>query len=119
MTTRVAFNWLRPVGLIAAAWYAFGLYQCWSAFSAMGDAAPAWAWLTYALASGAGLLGAIALFAQRSAAVPAFAISLISALSYYVWLFTSGTPQAEDTSIAVVVLTVTTVLLIVSIRRFR
>lgn len=119
MTTRVAFNWLRPVGLIAAVWYAFGLYQCWSAYSAMGDTAPAWVWLAFALASGAGLAGALWLFAQRSAALAAFAVSLTSALIYYAWLFTRGAPQAEDTPITIMVLTVTTVLLIVSFRRFR
>lgn len=111
-------RWPQFVGPIAAIWYAFGLYQCWMAFSTMGDTAPGWVWAAFALASGAGLAGALALFTNNRIAVPIFALSLVSAVIYYVWLYAFGTPNSEDLPITIMVLAVTTVLLFVSKRRF-
>ncbi|MBB3993358.1 hypothetical protein GGR95_000986 [Sulfitobacter undariae] len=120
--------WLKAISILGIIWYAFGLLQFWLAYSMDTTAAasagtittahaaaiagtPALVWLTFAVASGAGLLGAAALFIGSGRAKLLFAISAISALVYYIWLYAiSGTGAdrpSEELPIAVVVVVVT------------
>lgn len=129
--------WLRICAVLAALWYAFGLFQFWNAyaldtaaavqagtitpaFAALQNAIPGPVWGAYALASLAGLCGAILLWLNRNA-VLAFALSLLCALGYWIWLFAlSGAREAlpaEELPIALTVLAVTFALLIVALRR--
>lgn len=118
MTTMTQPRGTRIIGLIAAIWYAFGLFQCLSAWQAMGAAAPLWVWIAFALASTLGLIGAGMFAAGQRAAAALFGLSLISALVYFGWLFTRGTPAPEDAPIAAMVLLITAGMLWLSKRRF-
>lgn len=102
-------TWLRLIAVIGVVWYAFGLAQFWFAFSmntqlaissgeisaAHGtaiDATPLLIWITFAIASAAGLIGSFYLFLASSNAKQVFALSLASAALYYLWVYVlSGT----------------------------
>lgn len=127
--------WLRIVAVVGIIWYAFGLLQFWLGYSmdinaavsagqitsAHGEAiaaTPILVWLAFALASLCGLIGSFFLFSKNVKATSAFAISLISALIYYAWVYgISGTASARPTEeiyIAITVLLVTFIFLILS-----
>lgn len=98
---RRAPAWFRVVGIILVLWGAVGCYACVQQFrlgaAAMGPATdydralyaslPGWYDLCYAVAVGAGLLGAIALLARSAVARLAFAVSLIAVVVQFGWLF--------------------------------
>lgn len=121
-------KWLKLVASIGAVWYAFGLLQFWLGYSldttaavasgaitqahaAAIDGTPLLIWLAFAMASAAGLLGAILLFSGSALAKRVFAFSALSALAYYVWIYAiSGTGAdrpSEEGIIALVVVAVT------------
>ncbi|MEJ7926910.1 sugar transporter [Sphingobium sp. AN641] len=50
-------------------------------------AMPGWAWAAYAVAVGAGTLGAILLLMKRPAAVPLFALSVVAVLAQFGYSF--------------------------------
>lgn len=129
--------WLKIVAGIGVIWYAFGLMQFWLGYSLDINAAiasgaitaahgaaisetPALIWLSFAIASGAGLIGAALLFGASTLSKTAFAISLASAVIYYAWVYglsgTGADRPSEEIIIAVVVVTVTAGYLILSRR---
>ena len=129
--------WLKIVAGIGVIWYGYGLLQCWMGFTmdtaaAVGSGAMTAAhaaaiegtllliWIAFALASGAGLFGAVMLFGRSSSAKTAFAISLLSAIVYYLWVYglsgTGADRPSEETIISVVVVAVTLAFLLLSIR---
>ncbi len=131
-------QWLKVVAGIGAIWYAFGLLQFWLAFSldpnaavAAGDitaahgaaiaATPMFAWLCFAVASGAGLIGSILLFSRSTTTKIAFGISLASAVIYYAWVYglsgTGGDRPSEELIIAVVVGVVTLAFFLLSLKK--
>lgn len=120
--------WLKAIAALGVVWYAFGLLQMWLGFTldtaaaeAAGmitsahrsaiDATPMTIWLSFALASGAGLVGAALLFVGSRTAFKAFAVSLASAVVYYAWVYglsgTGGARPSEEAGIAIVVVAVT------------
>ena len=120
--------WLKIVSVIGVIWYAFGLLQFWMGYSmdpaavaaageiSAGHAAaisqtPGLIWLSFAIASAAGLVGSLLLFKRSRTAVTVFTISLIAGVIYYVWVYgLSGTGSArpsEEIIIMLVVLGVT------------
>ena len=117
MTTAAIPNWTRIVAPIAALWYAFGLSQAIMAFTADTAAAPMVIWVAYFLACGAGIVASAALFFSSARAFTIFAISLVSAVVFYIWLFGFGAPLPEDYGIGAMVLGVTLTLTLLS-RRF-
>jgi glucose dehydrogenase len=82
---------------------------------------PAVVWLSYALASGAGLVGAVLLLMGKPAAKIAFGLSLLSAAVFYLWVYgLSGTGSdrpSEEMIIGLVVIAVTSLFFALS-RRF-
>lgn len=116
MTTATYPRWPRITAPFAALWYAFGLSQCIIAYLAMFDAAPLAIWIAYAAACVLGILAAAALFFTPARAAMFFALSLISALIYYAWLFTLGAPAGEDYGIGAMVIGVTLILTLASRR---
>lgn len=133
--------WARIVGALGALWYGFGLLQMWLgvtldttaavasgamsvAQAAAVDQTPALVWLAFALASGAGLVGAAFVWGARwSAAAAFFKLSLLMASLYYAWVYLiSGTGAArpsEELVIAGVVLGVTAVFALIATRLSR
>ena len=120
--------WLKAAAALGVVWYAFGLLQMCLGFTLdtasaveLGaitsdhreaiDATPMIIWLSFALASGAGLVGAVLLFAGSRNAFKIFTLSLASAAVYYIWVYgLSGTGSArpsEEAGIAVFVVAVT------------
>ncbi|MBU2983382.1 hypothetical protein KO498_16370 [Lentibacter algarum] len=139
MNTKPAPAWLKVIAALGVVWYAFGLLQMWlgvtldtgvavaagqmtAGHAAAHAGVPGFVWASFAVASGAGLVGAALLFMGRGAAFAAFAISLISAAVYYGYIYViSGTASArptEEAIIAVVVVSVTIGFTLLS-RRFR
>jgi hypothetical protein len=94
-------TWFRIVAVVLVIWGAVGVFACVQQFrlgaEAMGPADdyyrrlyatfPAWYNPVYAVATGAGLLGALALLARAAAALPLFAVSLIAVIVQFGWLF--------------------------------
>ena len=120
-------RWAVALGLLGAVWYGFGLVQMGlgvtldtEAAVAAGamtaehavavDGTPALIWLAFALASGAGLVGAVLLVLGKPA-YGMFCSSLSAAVVYYLWVYgLSGTGVArpvEEAVIGAVVITVT------------
>lgn len=120
--------WLKIVALIGVVWYGFGLLQFWLGYSMDTNAAIAagtissahgaaidgtrfFVWLAFAVASGAGLLGSILLFAGTAKSKFVFGLSVLSAAIYYVWVYaisgTGGDRPSEEIIIAIVVVSVT------------
>ncbi len=120
--------WLKAIAGLGVVWYAFGLLQMWlgftldtaaaesagaitSAHRAAIDTTPMLIWACFALASGAGLVGAALLFVGSRRAFGAFAVSLASAVVFYAWIYglsgTGGARPSEEAGIAVVVVAVT------------
>ncbi|MEH6832457.1 MAG: hypothetical protein V7661_16610 [Sulfitobacter sp.] len=120
--------WLKVAATLGMVWYAFGLLQFWLGYSTNVDAAvasgamtaahgdalattPALIWLAYAVASAAGLIGSALLFVSAHRARAMFAVSLVSAAVYYIWVYAlSGTGADRPTQevfIAITVITVT------------
>ena len=120
-------RWAVALGLLGAVWYGFGLVQMGlgvtldtKAAVAAGamtaehatavDGTPALIWLAFALASGAGLVGAVLLVLGKPA-YGVFCTSLSAAAVYYLWVYgLSGTGAArpvEEAIIGSVVVTVT------------
>ena len=117
MTTASFPRWTRSVAPLAALWYTFGLSQAIIGFVADAAAAPLPIWLAYAVACAAGIVGAAALWFQPSRAFPAFAVSLVAAITYFGWLFAFGAVSGEDYGIGMMVIGVTLLLTLLS-RRF-
>lgn len=132
--------WIKIAAALGMAWYAFGLVQFYLGASmdvpaavsagtitephgAAITATPALIWASYALASGAGLVGAVLLFMRHPAANIAFALSLISAGVYYLWIYalsgTAAVRPSEEATIAIVVLAVTLGFVWLSRRAFK
>ena len=120
--------WLRVLAAIGVVWYAFGLLQFWLGFTmdttaAVGlgtitaahgaaiDGTPGLVWLSFAVASATGLVGALLLFARSPHSKSVLAVSLASALVYYAWVYglsgTGGDRPAEELGITAVVIAVT------------
>lgn len=118
MTTASFPRWTQIAAPIAALWYAFGLSQAIAGYMSDAAAAPVFVWIAYFLACIAGLIGAAALFFVPTRAFAVFAVSLVSAAVYYIWLFGFGAPLAEDYGIGAMVIGVTLMLTVLS-RRFR
>ncbi|WP_298857820.1 hypothetical protein [uncultured Sulfitobacter sp.] len=121
-------TWIKAAASIGVVWYAFGLFQFWLGFStdtaaavdagkittahgAAIDATPLVIWLAFAAASAAGLIGSALLFGGSPAARTLFALSLISAALYYIWIYViSGTGAdrpTEEIYVAAMVVAVT------------
>jgi len=121
-------NWLRIAALVGIVWYAFGLMQFWLGYSmdtaaavaagaltpahaAAIDATPLVVWISFALASGAGLVGSVLLLRGAPLAMRVFAVSLAAAAAYYLWVYAisgnGAARPAEEMIIAAVVLAVT------------
>lgn len=101
--------WLRAIAGLGIVWYGFGLLQFWLGYTmdtgaavyaglittehrAAIDGTPFVIWASFAIASFAGLIGAVFLFAQSVKSKTLFATSLISAALYYSWVYAlSGT----------------------------
>ena len=130
--------WLKALSAVVVAWYAFGLFQCWLGYTtdpmAVANAGtitqahaqaiaqtPILVWLFYALASGAGLIGTLLLIAGQSVARTAFAVSLMSAAAFYLWVYglsgTGADRPFEEMIIGAMVLCVTSLFFALS-RRF-
>jgi hypothetical protein len=69
------------------------------------------------VACGAGIVGSAALFFNPAKASFAFAISLVSAVIYFGWVYAFGAPAGEDYGIGAMVMGVTLILMMVT-RRF-
>mgnify|MGYP001127714392 CR=1 FL=1 len=95
---------IKIAAIIGVVWYAFGLLQFWLAYSLDTSAAisageitaahgaalsgtPALIWLSFAVASLAGLIGSILLALGLVTAVMSYGISLIAAVIYYAWFY--------------------------------
>lgn len=118
MTTATFPGWTRIAAPLAALWYAFGLSQAIMAFTSDAAAAPLLIWVAYFAACGAGMIASAALFFAPARAFTIFAISLVSAVVFYIWLFGFGAPLPEDYGIGVMVMGVTLALTLLT-RRFR
>lgn len=93
--------WFRIVAILLVLWGAMGCFACIQQFrlgaDAMGPADayyralyatfPAWYNWVYAVAVGAGLLGAVALLMRSAAARALFVISLAAVIVQFGWLF--------------------------------
>lgn len=120
-------RWAVALGLLGAVWYGFGLVQMGLGITLDTEAAaaagvmtaehagavngtPAVIWLAFALASGAGLVGAVLLVLGKPA-YGVFCASLAAAAVYYLWVYgLSGTGAArpvEEAIIGAVVVAVT------------
>lgn len=120
--------WTRIAAGAGVVWYAFGLLQMWlgltldvdtaiasgemtAAHAAAVSATPGFVWGLFALASAAGLLGALLMVFARSMAFHCFAVSFGAALAYYAWSYvfagTASARPAEEAVITVVVVAVT------------
>lgn len=126
--------WLRAVASLGAVWYAFGFMQFVMAVTTDPAAAaagqitqahaaaiastPALIWVAFAIASGAGLVGAVMLFMRHPATAIVFAVSLASAAIYYLWVYglsgTGGDRPGEELIISGVVVAITTGFLLLS-----
>lgn len=132
--------WLKIIAGNGVVWYLFGLMQFWLGFSMDTEAAiasgevtaahgaaivgtPMVIWIAFAIASGAGVMGAALLLVGSPASATVFAVSLISAAVYYVWVYAlSGTGSdrpSEEIIIAAVVVTITLAFLLLSRRMTR
>lgn len=126
--TQVRAKWVTVAAAVAVVWYAFGLLQFWlgytvdtaaavasgamtPAHAAAVDGTPFGVWLAFALASGAGVVGAVLLAVGSPRAALVFAVSAVSALAYYAWVYgisgTGGDRPAQELVIGVVVVGVT------------
>lgn len=99
--TKPAPVWFRIVAILLLLWGAMGVFACVQQIrlgaDAMGQATdydralfaalPAWYNGVYAVATGAGLLGALALLFRSALARPLFIVSLIAVIVQFGWLF--------------------------------
>ena len=118
MTIATFPRWTRIVAPIASIWYAFGLSQAIIGYMTDPSMAPMAIWAAYFIACIAGIVGSAALFFSPHKAFPIFALSLLSAVVFYIWLFGFGAPNPEDYGIGAMVMGVTLVLTMLT-RRFR
>jgi hypothetical protein len=93
--------WFYVVAILLLLWGAAGCFACYQQFrlgaEAMGPASaydralyaalPPWYNWVYAVAVGAGILGAAALLARSALALTLFVISLVAVLVQFGWLF--------------------------------
>ncbi|MFD1786439.1 hypothetical protein ACFSC3_02520 [Sphingomonas floccifaciens] len=93
--------WFWIVAVVLVLWGAMGVFACVQQFrlgaDAMGPAddyyralyaaLPAWYNIVYAVATGAGLLGSIALLMRSRSARPLYIVSLIAVVIQFGWLF--------------------------------
>lgn len=93
--------WFRIVVMLLVLWGAMGVFACIQQFrlgaEAMGAATdydralyaslPVWYNAVYAVATGCGLIGALALFFRSVLAIPLLVISLIAIVVQFGWLF--------------------------------
>ena len=93
--------WFRIVAVVLLLWAVIGCYTCVQQFrlgaEAMGPATeydrriyaglPVWYNAIYAVAVGTGLLGALALLTRSALARPLYAISLVTVVIQFGWLF--------------------------------
>lgn len=132
-----SIKFIKISAVVGVVWYAFGLLQFWLGYAmdtgaaikvgaitpehaAAIDSTPVLVWLSFALASGAGLIGAALLFLGSAQAKPAFLVSLMSATIYYVWVYglsgTGGARPSEELVIAGFVIMVTIIFNMISRR---
>lgn len=98
-------GWFRVVSVLLLLWNLFGVWSLYSQYSmtaemiaalpdaqrAMWNAMPGWLWAAYAVAVGAGTLGALLLLLRRRAAVPLFWLSLVAVVVQFGYvLFPAG-----------------------------
>jgi hypothetical protein len=100
--TRSPPSWFRVAVVVLIVWSAAGCFACYQQFrlgaDAMGPAdayqralyaaLPGWYNIVYAVAVGAGFLGAMALYARSAVAWPLFVLSLGAIVVQFGWLFT-------------------------------
>ena len=93
--------WFRIAAAVLAAWGAMGVWACFTQLTdgadAMGAASdydralfaslPAWYRLDYAVATGAMLLGALALLLRSRHAVALLTVSLVAVMIQFGWMF--------------------------------
>lgn len=93
--------WFRVVAVLLLIWGLMGCYACYQQFrlgaEAMGPATeydralyaalPVWYNAVYAVAVGAGTLGAVALLARSALARTLFIVSLVAVVIQFGWLF--------------------------------
>lgn len=93
--------WFRIVVMLLVLWGAMGVFACIQQFrlgaEAMGAATdydralyaslPVWYNAVYAVATGCGLIGALALFFRSVLAIPLLVISLVAIVVQFGWLF--------------------------------
>ncbi|WBU61549.1 hypothetical protein [Paracoccus albus] len=92
--------------------------QAANQYLADAASAPTAIWIAYAAACIAGLLGATMLYFNPAGASLAFGLSLVFAVIYFGWTFTTGAVTGEEYGIGAMVMGVTLILMLVS-RRFR
>lgn len=133
-------TWRMVVAGLGVVWYAFGLLQFWLGFSmdtaatvaaggmtaahaAAVDATPLVIWAAFAIASTAGLIGALLLFGSATGAKRAFTVSIMSAVVYFGWIYgisgTGADRPSEESIVALIVLSVTAGFTILSYRVVR
>ena len=97
-------RWFAIAALVLMAWGVMGVFACIQQVrlgeEAMGPATdydralfaslPAWYNGVYALATGAGLAGALARFLGRRAAVPLFVVALVAVLAQFGYVFVAS-----------------------------
>lgn len=98
-------GWFRAAATLLLLWNLFGVWSLYTQYTmtpeaiaalpgaqrAMWQAMPGWLWIAYAVAVGAGTLGALLLLLRRRAAVPLFALSLVAVVVQFgVVLFPAG-----------------------------
>jgi hypothetical protein len=107
--------WFRVVAVVLVLWGVAGCYACFQQFrlgaEAMGPASdydralyaalPGWYDPLYAVATGAGLLGALALLTRSRLARPLFALSLAAVIAQFGYLFLATDLIAEKGAAAV------------------
>lgn len=113
-------HWVRIAAVFGVVWYAFGLMQCWNGYSmntqlAIGsgeisaahgaaiDATPLLIWVAFAIASVAGLIGAVYLFLGFPGAKQIFALSLAAAVLYYFWVYVLSGTGADRPSVELII----------------
>lgn len=130
--------WIRIAAAFGVLWFIFGFSQfvknvtmdvagdvasgaITEAHGAAIAATPTLVWVAYFIACLLGLIGAVQLFRGHASAFMLFALSLFFDVIYFGWIrFLSGTASARPAEagiIAIIVLTITAVLTLLSLRK--
>ena len=130
-------NWLRIASVLGVMWFIFGFSQfiknmtmdvagavasgaITEAHGAAMTAMPTLIWAAYFIACLSGLIGAVQFFRGHASASWLFILSLFLDVIYFGWFHVSGTASARPTEsgiIAVIVITITLVFTLLSLRK--